>query len=280
MRKSLSSIFVFIAIISLACNVGVGADGNGAEATLQALSVQTTLEAIQRETAAAGGQPADSGQPAASDTPAAPLATDTPAPPAATDTPSVPQVSVSVNTNCRTGPGQAYPLLGGLNVGQTAEVLGRNSDSTYFFIRNPSGGANCWLWGQYATTAGNIAALPVFTPPPTPTPTFTPTPVPLWPGTWTMVAGTDTYTSTISQSGNTISGTITYAGGTVTYTGTVSANGKTVTGTWTDTGGPGGNFTWYLLGDGDQFNGNANSGAFAWCGYRNGAPAPASCLAP
>lgn len=284
MRKSLTSIFIFFTIVSLACSIPGAGLSTGAEATLQALSVQTTLEAIQRETAAAGGQPAGGGDPAAvaSDTPSssAPVVTDTPAPPTATHTPSVPQVSVSVNTNCRTGPGQAYPLLGALNVGQTAEVLGRNNDSSYFFIRNPSGGSNCWLWGQYATTEGNVGALPVFTPPPTPTPTFTPTPTPLWPGAWTMIAGPGTHSTTISQTGNTISGTISYPGGTVTYTGTLSADGKTATGTWTDTGGPGGNFTWFLQDNGNQFTGNANSGAFQWCGYRGSSAAPSPCLAP
>ncbi len=88
-----------------------------------------------------------------------------------TATPIIPQISVSVATNCRVGPGKIYDRVGALLVGEVAEVAGRNSDGTYWYIRNPdSNGGFCWLWGQYATLSGNIGALPMFTPPPTPTP--------------------------------------------------------------------------------------------------------------
>ncbi len=90
--------------------------------------------------------------------------------------PSVPTVSVSVDTNCRTGPGVNYDLLTGLFVGETAEVVGKYTSVTpnYWVIKK--GSATCWLWGQYATVQGNTGNLPEMTPPPSPTPTFTPTP--------------------------------------------------------------------------------------------------------
>jgi hypothetical protein len=79
-------------------------------------------------------------------------------------------VSVSVNTNCRTGPGTAFPIVGALAVGQTAEVVGRSASSDNWIIRLPgSPSVTCWLWGQYATVVGNTVGLPVYTPPPTPT---------------------------------------------------------------------------------------------------------------
>ena len=88
-----------------------------------------------------------------------------------TATSAVPQVSVSVATNCRVGPGRAYDRVGALLVGQVSEVVGRSATSNYWYIRNPDqSGGFCWLWGEYATVTGNFAALPVFTPPPTPTP--------------------------------------------------------------------------------------------------------------
>ncbi len=91
--------------------------------------------------------------------------------PAFTLTPSVPTVSVSVETNCRTGPGTVYDKLGILPVGQTAEVVGRSASSDNWIIKLPSNPAiTCWLWGYYATVIGNTAGLPVITPPPTPTP--------------------------------------------------------------------------------------------------------------
>jgi hypothetical protein len=91
--------------------------------------------------------------------------------PVFTFTPLVPQISVSVPTNCRVGPGRVYDRVGGLLVGETAEVVGRNSAGTYWYIRNPDRPSEfCWLWGEYASLAGNVSVLPVFTPPPTPTP--------------------------------------------------------------------------------------------------------------
>ena len=96
-----------------------------------------------------------------------------------TNTPIVPIMSVSVSTNCRSGPGKVYDLQGALLVGETAEVYGRDPTSRYWFIRNPDSGADfCWAWGEYATISGSTQLLPVFTPPPTPTPTITPTPSP------------------------------------------------------------------------------------------------------
>jgi hypothetical protein len=86
-------------------------------------------------------------------------------------TSTVPLISVSVNTNCRIGPGRVYDRVGALLVGETAEVYGRNSTGEYWYIRNPDPGEEfCWLWGEYATLLGNISLLPVYTPPPTPTP--------------------------------------------------------------------------------------------------------------
>jgi hypothetical protein len=91
--------------------------------------------------------------------------------PVFTSTPVVPLISVSVATNCRVGPGKVYDRVGALLIGQTAEVVGRNETSNYWYIRNPNQSTGfCWLWGEYATVTGNWAVLPVFTPPSTPTP--------------------------------------------------------------------------------------------------------------
>jgi hypothetical protein len=95
--------------------------------------------------------------------------------PAFTATPSAPEVSVTVSTNCRTGPGSAYDVVWGLNPGQTAQLVGQYTPDNYWIINNPSGGT-CWLWGQYAVVSGNTATLPEYTPPPTPTPAATSTP--------------------------------------------------------------------------------------------------------
>ena len=99
-----------------------------------------------------------------------------------TATLSVPMVQVSVNTNCRTGPGAIYDLVSALLVSQEAEVVARNADGSYWVIQNPGGAGSCWLWGFYATVEGPTASLPVWDAPPTPTPlpTNTPTPTPTY----------------------------------------------------------------------------------------------------
>jgi len=89
-------------------------------------------------------------------------------------------VSVSLNTNCRKGPGQAYEIIGELREGETAEVVGRHPESTYWVIIEPRFGRQCWLWGEYADVTGDVSSLKVFTPPPLPTATPTPTPDPEW----------------------------------------------------------------------------------------------------
>ncbi|HSM70610.1 MAG TPA: SH3 domain-containing protein [Anaerolineales bacterium] len=88
-----------------------------------------------------------------------------------TVTPLVPQISVSVPTNCRVGPGKVYDRVGALLVGETTEIVGRNPVGNYWYVRNPDPGQEfCWLWGEYATLVGNTQTLPIYTPPPTPTP--------------------------------------------------------------------------------------------------------------
>jgi len=94
-----------------------------------------------------------------------------------TSTPPIPIISVSVSTNCRSGPGRVYTYRGALLVGEVAQVLAGEPTGRFWYIPNPdSPGEFCWVWGQYATIIGNTVGLPVYTPPPTPSPTFTPVP--------------------------------------------------------------------------------------------------------
>ena len=114
-------------------------------------------------------------------TPTATLSPDTPTPtlepsPAFTPTPEVPMVSVTTETNCRSGPGKVYDYLGSITENETAEVFGRDSSGGYWYIRNPDRpGGKCWIWGEYARLTGNTDDLPVIPAPHTPTPSATPT---------------------------------------------------------------------------------------------------------
>ena len=87
-----------------------------------------------------------------------------------TSTPSVPMVSVSVATNCRSGPTTAYGIIGILNKGQSAQVVGRSIYSDTLVIKlSANSNVTCWLWTQNATVSGDISGLPYINVPSTPT---------------------------------------------------------------------------------------------------------------
>jgi hypothetical protein len=81
-----------------------------------------------------------------------------------TPQPGVPTVSVSVDTNCRVGPGVGYETVYHVLVGQSVEVVGIDSTGSYYIIQQPYGGT-CWLWAHYATLNGDPNTLTVMVPP-------------------------------------------------------------------------------------------------------------------
>ncbi len=136
--------------------------------TMAVASTQTTEAGVP---ITGGESPTPTPTEAATETPTEALSPT----PAFTPTSAAIQISVSVATNCRTGPGIAYPRVGGLLVGQVAQVIGRNADSTFWVIQDPNRPSQtCWVWGQFAVVTGNTGSVPVFTPPPPPAPTAMP----------------------------------------------------------------------------------------------------------
>lgn len=77
-------------------------------------------------------------------------------------TPAAVTLKVSVDTNCRTGPGKPHPIVTIFRIGMTGEVVARNAASTFWAIRNPIGSGHCWVWGKYATLTGSTSSLPVW----------------------------------------------------------------------------------------------------------------------
>lgn len=84
-----------------------------------------------------------------------------------TSTPSVSLASPKDHpVNCRFGPGTSYAVIGALIVGRQAEIIGRNQDSTWWYVRNPSDpSTSCWLSAEFVQTVGNVQSLPVVNPP-------------------------------------------------------------------------------------------------------------------
>lgn len=176
MRKSptiLLSVTVLL-IVSLACvlpNVLPGVSAPTPDPNAVGTAIMLTMQSALTQTAGVAvpidvvSSPTLTPEPTLS-----PTATLSPTP-MFTNTPLIPLVNVSVNTNCRVGPGEAYERVGALMVGETVQTYGRNPTGRYWYVQNPDReNEYCWLWGEYATVVGNVAAVPIFTPPPTPTP--------------------------------------------------------------------------------------------------------------
>ena len=169
MKRNKGFLFLFVVLIvtALACNLpSTKPTEVPTESAVDIAATQTSLALTQ---AALGQNP----PPAQPEFTATITQTPTITP---TGTSSIPMVSVSVDTNCRTGPGVIYDYLTALLVGEKAEVIGKYTtvSPNYWIIRK--GSTTCWLWGQYATVVGNISSLPEMIPPPSPTPTSTSTP--------------------------------------------------------------------------------------------------------
>ena len=105
--------------------------------------------------------------------------TETAAPPTITPTRNPVTITLSGDTNCRRGASTIFPLITTFKAGSVVEVIAVNPAGDYYFVKadeSPTGG--CWLWNQFSTLQGDVAALPVYTPVPTPLPTATNTPPP------------------------------------------------------------------------------------------------------
>jgi hypothetical protein len=64
--------------------------------------------------------------------------------------------------NCRYGPSVAYSIVGGLDLGRQAEMVGQSADSQWWYVKNPSNpSTNCWLAASVTEAVGNVEALPV-----------------------------------------------------------------------------------------------------------------------
>ncbi|MBN1231017.1 MAG: hypothetical protein JXA19_04025 [Anaerolineales bacterium] len=269
-------------------------DTQTAQAAVDA-QVQATVNAMTGNEGDDGSGSADSGEDTQDNTPSEPTvtlentATITLTPTITnTPTPEKPMVTVSENTNCRSGDGQAFDLLGTLLKGETAEIVGKSSFGGYWIIKLPNNPSRtCWLWDRYATTSGDVSSVPVMTPPPTPTPTFTPTPTPSYTGTWNVWISNGAIsvscTMSMNQSGKNLNGTLSCSGTDYDISGTVQNDNETANGTGVISGGGYTfNYTWKIRKNINQFTGNfsdpTDSGEM--CGAKNGASKPSPCYGP
>lgn len=276
--KKFAYLKVLIALILASCN------GQSVDPEI-AIGVVQTMQISQLQTAAAGGDngqsQADSADQADAGNGSVPVPTDTPSI-TLTPTPDIPHVSVSQDTNCRTGPAVYYGHKTTVNVGQVLEVVGVPVENVeYVIVKYGSDSRTCWLWTRYADKKDfSSYGLTAYDTPATPTPTFTPTPEYNWTGVWDFWTG-DPLTLfpgiSISQSGNSISAALVLPGGTVEFSGSLSENHQVATGTWTYSGSPPLPFQWQIKsGNLNQFVGHDDLGD-PQCGARHGASMPSPC---
>jgi uncharacterized protein YgiM (DUF1202 family) len=290
--KSKRMIIVMAVMFALLLQACGGSDTDTQEAIETFISQTQQISAL--ETAAAGGssegdsgdsadsaEEPDSGEGEDSQPSSTPTITSTP-------TPDVPMVSVSQNTNCRTGPAIYYGYKTTINAGDFHEVVGVHAEGNDYAIVDYGGGATCWLWLQYADnkdfSAYNLTSYntpPTPTPTNTPTQTLTPTPQFDWNGVWQIwVSGTN-YVMNLTQSGNSVSGSLPYSGHFINVSGSLNSSQQEASGTWEESdGSSSGTFQWRMRTNNlDQFQGNVD-GSEPWCGARNGAGQPATCYWP
>lgn len=72
------------------------------------------------------------------------------------------RTTIVLPANVRSGPSLTYPILGGLNTGDVADLLGRDASAQWYAISyalGPNGVG--WVSGQVATVEGDVQALPI-----------------------------------------------------------------------------------------------------------------------
>jgi hypothetical protein len=77
-----------------------------------------------------------------------------------------PSLTINSSANIRSGPGTGYGSVDNLATGATVTVLGKNNDSTWWFINRPSGGTG-WVSASVSTAVCIPASLAIIAAPPT-----------------------------------------------------------------------------------------------------------------
>ena len=160
-----------LVIISLACNLpfkvvwtgGADADQESSEQVEPSRDEDVDSEADEEDE----GEDSTESEAVPSDTPS-------PSPsPTINLTPEPISISgyISKATNCRLGPKDVYELIHIFKKGTFVDMLGQNEAGSFYYVADQEGGTiKCWIWKEYTTPEGNVADLPVFTPPPSPIP--------------------------------------------------------------------------------------------------------------
>jgi len=89
--------------------------------------------------------------------------------PTLTPSPISPIATADVDANCRFGPSSAYIIRGTLFAAQSAPIVGRLADNSWWVIHLEDIGVDCWVWDDIVTVSGDTSGVPIVTPPSLPT---------------------------------------------------------------------------------------------------------------
>jgi len=85
-----------------------------------------------------------------------------------TPTPEQARVTAIKNANCRYGPSTAYDIRDTLFAGQTARIVGRNEENTWWQIESPTFGSLCWVSYVTVEVNGDVSTVSIGEAPPMP----------------------------------------------------------------------------------------------------------------
>jgi hypothetical protein len=154
-------------ICLMVCSAALGACAlPSSQQQLKQALVQTAVADSLVGTQAAGTLtaiiPTETSTPTPTDSPTA-TPTKTPLP---NVTPTLAGVWLTLpgDTDCRTGPGWAYPTLSLVKAGQLVEIMALDPTEEYYYIRDPGNFSQfCWIAKPSARVTGNLSRLPVIT---------------------------------------------------------------------------------------------------------------------
>ena len=73
-------------------------------------------------------------------------------------------LTVTENSNCRSGPGTNYSKVTVIPANTTVTIIARFASGNFWIVTPTDGSANCWVDGTLGTVKGDIATLPQVTP--------------------------------------------------------------------------------------------------------------------
>lgn len=173
LRKQSPTVLPTVAVaVSTAVSTPAGATSVAAKPSLPAVIIPTVTLLPTLPPAAASATPSvTSAAPAQATAPATPPTATVAS--AITETPAAgPTLNIVQSANIRSGPGFNYPIIGGLEAGKTAPLLGRDASAQWYVIHFGTS-AQGWVSGQVAAYSGDSNSLPVIEAPPPPPPTAT-----------------------------------------------------------------------------------------------------------